>query len=560
MDAGTKLDMAFNVLGGLGIFLLGMRYLSDGLQTIGGNRLRRLVSAVTNNRLLATGVGVVVTCLIQSSSITTVMVVGFVNSGIMTLTQAIGVIMGANIGTTITGWILVLKVGKYGLPILGAASFFHLFSKREFVRYAALVIMGLGMVFFGLELMKNGFKPIRSMPEFHDWFQRFSATSYLGVLKCVAAGCLLTMIVQSSSATLGITIGLASTGVVPFETAAALVLGENIGTTITALLASIGTTTNAKRAAYAHTVFNVLGVAWITAIFPVYLTFIQRFVVSDPNLVALRDGDPIYPNITAAIASVHTCFNVANTLLFLPFVRKLAALLNDIVPEKLKRERPHLTNLDVRMLQSPVIGIEQSRVEILRMAETARRMLEYLRKIVATRDPDDTLDRKILHREEVLDILQKEVTVFLTGLLAADVPLDVIEDGRSQLRIADEYESIGDYIRDIIKRLRRLASEGLDFKEEGWADILQLHEAVRECLGMVNGAYTERDPEAIAKVHSQGKLVKRKANHALDAHLARVSDQHIDPHASVIFADTIQSYRKLNAHLMNVAEAFAHEK
>jgi len=237
--------MILTVIGGLGVFLLGMKNLSEGLQAIAGSGLRRMISWVTDNRFMAIGVGALITMLVQSSSITTVMVVGFVNSGFMTLSQAIGVVMGANVGTTITGWILVLKIGKYGLPIAGAAAFVYLFAKRDRIRYLAMAILGLGLVFFGLEVMKDGFAVVKELPAFELWFQKFSADSYLGVLKCAAVGCILTFFVQSSSATLGITIGLAQLGVIEFETAAALVLGENIGTTITAWLASFGATTNA---------------------------------------------------------------------------------------------------------------------------------------------------------------------------------------------------------------------------------------------------------------------------------------------------------------------------
>src|SRR6056297_298395 len=200
-------EMSVSVIGGLGIFLLGMKNMSEGMQAVAGERLRRMINAITNNRLLACVVGVAVTCLIQSSSITTVMVVGMVNAGLMTLAQAIGVVLGANIGTTITGWILVLEIGKYGLPIIGVSAFFYLFSKKDKLRFAASVFLGLGMVFFGLQLMKQGFSPLRDLPEFKAWFTRFEPHNYIGVLKVCLVGALLTALVQSSSATLGITIG-----------------------------------------------------------------------------------------------------------------------------------------------------------------------------------------------------------------------------------------------------------------------------------------------------------------------------------------------------------------
>ncbi|MHC4153204.1 MAG: Na/Pi cotransporter family protein [Planctomycetota bacterium] len=255
-----------SVIGGLGIFLLGMKNMSEGMQAVAGTRMRKLINAITNNRLIACGVGIAITSLIQSSSVTTVMVVGMVNAGIMNLLQAIGVILGADIGTTITGWILVLQIAKYGLPMMGFSALFYLFSKNERIRYTAMMLLGLGMVFFGLQLMKEGFYPLRNMPD---------------VLRCCLAGTIITAVVQSSSATLGITMGLVGTGVISFETGVALVLGENIGTTITACLASLGASTNAKRAALAHVIIKVIGVAWITAIFPFYINLVKSIIGAD---------------------------------------------------------------------------------------------------------------------------------------------------------------------------------------------------------------------------------------------------------------------------------------
>ena len=213
MSITSLTQLIFELVGGLGIFLLGMKNMSDGMQAVAGSGLRRLISTVTGNRFLAIIVGTIVTCVVQSSSITTVMVVGFVNSGVMSLMQAAGVIMGANIGTTITGWILVLAIGKYGLPLLGASAFVFLFSRSDRWRYCAMAFMGVGMVFFGLELMKNACAIIKETPEFESWFHKFQADSYFGVLKCALAGCVLTTLVQSSSATLGITISLEFQGV-----------------------------------------------------------------------------------------------------------------------------------------------------------------------------------------------------------------------------------------------------------------------------------------------------------------------------------------------------------
>ena len=307
-EGKVYLDIFFKVLGGLGLFLFGMDSMSKGMQKLAGERLKKILAVLTTNRFMAIIMGLFVTMLVQSSSVSTVMTIGFVNAGLLTLQQALGVILGANIGTTITGWILVLKIGKYGLPIAGTAAISSMFFSSEKARIRATTIMGLGLIFFGLELMSDGLKPLRNLPEFISLFHAFSANSYIGVLKAAAVGALLTAIVQSSSATLGITITLAVQGLIDYPTAVALVLGENVGTTITALLASLNATTSAKRAAYAHTIINLIGVLWATTIFPLYLTVLKH--IANPNV-----------NMTAAIATAHTMFNVINVCLFIPFIK-----------------------------------------------------------------------------------------------------------------------------------------------------------------------------------------------------------------------------------------------
>ena len=564
LNAEFIITMFFNVVAGLGVFLLGMKYMSEGLQTIAGRRLRKMIGAATSNRFAGMGVGAGVTCLVQSSSVTTVMVVGFVTAGFMTLTQAIGVIMGANIGTTITGWILALQIGKYGLPIMGVAALVFRFANKDRLKFLAMAVMGMGMIFFGLELMKNGFKPIRGMEDFEAWFSTFQADSYLGVLKCAAVGCILTMIVQSSSATLGITIGLASTGVIPFETAAALVLGENIGTTITAYLASIGTTTNAKRAAYAHIIFNVIGVLWITALFAPYIYLVQQVIGIDPHAStkAMEDGKEVlnFPNVTAAIAAVHTGFNVANTLLFIPFTNVLATLLTRWVPDSKFKETPHLTMLDSNFSDTPVIGIEQSRKEVNKMADTLNKMLPRLRDVISDGVADDANVQKIFHKEEVLDIMQKEVTVFVTDLLAGSLTHDLADEGRRILRIADEYESASDYVQNILKLYLRLDQADLKLSQTDRDNLLELHDEVVSYVEMVSIACWQNRGEVVTKAHSQGEGISHQVRRLRNQHLAEVAETRPAPLVTVIFTDMLNAYRRVKDHAMNVAEALAGEK
>jgi len=548
------------VVGGLGIFLLGMKHMSEGMQAVAGERLRHLIGSITSNRLVACAVGTLVTCMIQSSSVTTVMVVGLVNGGFMTLLQAIGVIVGANIGTTITGWILVLKIGKYGLPMLGLAALVYLFARREKFRYTAMAVMGVGMVFFGLELMAGGFKPLRGMPGFVEWFSRFSADGYLGVLKCAMVGCVLTMLVQSSSATLGITIGLAEAGMIPFHTAAALVLGENIGTTITALLASIGATTNARRAAVSHMIFNVAGVLWITALFPVYMKVVARVVGADPGVAVMASGGEVYPLMRQGIALTHSGFNVVNTIIFLPLIPLLARLVTRLLPEKREKETPHLTFLDVRMLSTPAIGIQQSFDEVVRMGEHVEKMLGMLREVVAQGKADPAKEKKLFHREEILDVVQKEIVEFLSSMLSGNISRDVIVEGRHQLRMADEYESVSDYIVTIMKLHLKLRQSGLSMSEEAASQLMDLHDRVTEYVRFVDTAVREGNRDMLSKARTQGDAITHVMKDYRQGHLARVEKNSCDPMTSMAFTDMLTAYRKIKDHVLNIAEALAGEK
>ena len=566
MDVGLFFTIAAQVVGGLGIFLLGMKHMSEGLQAVSGDRLRKMISAVTNNRVMGVLVGIAVTCLVQSSSVTTVMVVGFVNSGIMSLMQAIGVIFGANIGTTITGWILVLKIGKYGLPMLGIAAFLFLFSKNERARYIGMAIMGIGMVFFGLELMKNGFKPLRSLDEFNAWFHAFQATSYLGIIKCAAVGCILTMIVQSSSATLGITIGLAATGVIEFQTAAALVMGENIGTTITAWLASLGTTTTAKRAAYAHVLFNVLGTAWFIALFPVVIKGLS-------GLIQVRTGyNPLEINvadmeeaefgqiITAGIALTHTTFNVTNVVVFLPFAGLLGKLVTRMVPEKEAKEVGHLTYLDVRMLDTPSLGIIQSQGQLNFMAESVEGMMDQLRTCLENGADKTKFSDKIFRREEILDNVQKEIFLYLSHLVAGQVPQEITGKAHKQMRIADEYESLSDYITNVLKGIKKMEQNSLPLDGPAKEKLIALHDRVATYIARVDKSMKVESGDDLAWATTEGAAIGELMKEYRRQHLERLQKEEVSPFFSLAFTDMLNFYRRMKDHALNIAEVVAGEK
>ena len=541
----------FVVGGGLGLFLLGMKFMSEGLQLVAGAGLRRMIATLTENRFSATVVGLLVTATIQSSSVTTVMVVGFINSQIMTLSQGIGVIMGANIGTTMTGWILALNLGKYGLPMLGFASFFYMFSKNERTRFLGMAVMGLGCVFFGLELMQQGFKPLRDLPSFSAWMETFSADTYFGVLTCAAVGCILTLVVQSSSATLGITISLAVIGVIRFETAAALVLGENIGTTITALLASIGMSANARRAAYFHVIFNVIGVAYVTLCFHwILMPFVKSLVGTDANGVILHS--------TQGIAWTHTLFNVFNTIVFLPFTKIIAELLIRYVPDSPgPPAKSRLTNLSVRIVETASIAIERSRSEVMEMGTICDRLTQWVLDIVRSEKPEQWKIDDSFHDEEVLDSLQDEIIAYTASILSGNISHDVAALARQQLRMADELETISDYLTVILKSDLKLRQSNLSLPEPEKSEIIDVHVAIMEMIKMIVKYYAERKSGNTLRteVLAQGKAIKQNVKDIRNKFMQRMSEEKFDPQVVIALNTQLNAYRRVREHARNVAEA-----
>lgn len=546
MDCASVLDIVFKIVGGLSIFLIGMKYLSDAVQALAGRRMRRMIGAVTDNPLIACATGTAVTALIQSSSVTTVMLVGLVNAGVMNLPQAIGVMLGADIGTTVTAWIVSLDVLQYGLPMLGVSGMVYLFSKSERTRYTAMLVLGVGMIFFGLEVMKNGLYPLREAPGFIAFFSRFTPHNFSGVLKCIAAGTLVTAIVQSSSATVAITLTLARTGVIDFPTAVALVLGQNIGTTATAFLASLGTSTAAKRVAWAHIVTKSVGAVLMGAVFFAYMRLL--------NVIA---GDGV--DIAKRIALSHTVFNVALVCLFLPLVGILARVLHRAIPD-IGNEQPRLTYLDVSILESPALGIQQSADELARMARRVDAMFTDLRQILSTPKQDEQVVRRVFGGETELDDLQREIVEFLSTLVRGNITRELADETRKQIRMADEYESISDYLAALLKLHLKARQTPHTFSESAVADLLSLHDHVAAYVAMITRAVKDGDTDLMVRVNTDGDAITHLFKDFRQEHLNRLATGQCEPVPSMIFIDMLQSYRKIKNHAVNIAEALAGEK
>ena len=520
--------------------------MSLGMQKLAGQRLKKILALLTTNRVVAILMGMFVTMLVQSSSVSTVMTIGFVNASLLTLKQALGVIFGANIGTTITGWILVLNIGKYGLPMVGAGAILYMFLKGEKAKTRALTFMGLGMIFLGLQLMSNGLKPVRSMPEFVRLFSLFSADTYFGVLKVAFIGALITAIVQSSSATLGITITLAVQGLIDYPTAVALVLGENVGTTITAFLATLNANANAKRAAYAHTIINTVGVIWVTAIFPYYLDFLSNF------------GSP-EANITMAIATAHTMFNVSNVIIFTPFIGYLADFLTKIVKDDEEKVSDRITHIDELMLKTPSVVVGQTKTEVLNMGKNISEMFNTLKEIYQTNKSitEDEV-KKMRKIEDDLDIYQKEITTANFIILNDKNITDNLKlDTKNNLEVCDEYETISDYLMRIINSLKRLQDNNIPLTEEEKNTLSTMNRDTEELFRNINTAYATKNKEMMLRSIEKANTITENYRVAKDKHLINAGC-HETPIAllTTSYMDTLNYYRRVRDHIYNIIEGF----
>ena len=557
LQALMNQQLIFGVLGGLGLFLFGMKIMSEGLQKIAGSRMRKILGALTNNRLVGTLVGVAVTVIIQSSSATTVMVVGFVNAGLMSLVQAIGVILGANIGTTVTAQLIAFKVTKYALPAIGIGVGFKLFSKNKKWSYIGEILLGFGLLFFGLTVMKNAFDPLKTSEEFRQLFMMVGDNHLLGIL----IGAILTMIVQSSSATIGITIALAISGILSFEASIALILGENIGTTITANLAAIGTNLAARRTALAHFLFNSLGVCYMLAFFPFFLQLVSSITPGDADFViqtqeqAARMGGAIgdKPFIARHIANTHTMFNIINTIIFLPLVGLLAKLSTLVIRGSDEEMEFHLKYLDNRVLNTPPIALAQARSETRRMARIAQEMvvdtLHFLQDNDVKRIPG--LEKK----EDLTDVLQKEITDFLVALSQQSITEETSKEVASMMHMVNDIERVGDHCENLWTLSQRKLDQKIVFSEVALNEIADISELTRNFLGVIVNALEEKDTGVFDEAHRLEDAIDDLEEKLRNNHIRRLNTGECTVNSGLIFIDMLHNFEKIGDHTYNLAKA-----
>jgi phosphate:Na+ symporter len=549
--------LIFGLMGGLGLFLFGMKIMSEGLQKIAGSRMRKILSALTSNRIVGTLVGIAVTAIIQSSSATTVMVVGFVNAGLMSLVQSIGVILGANIGTTVTAQLIAFKITKYALPAIGIGAGFKLFTKNKKWSYFGEVLLGFGLLFFGLSVMKHAFDPLKTSDDFRQLFMVVGDNHLLGVM----IGAILTMIVQSSSATIGITIALATSGLLTFDASVALILGENIGTTITANLAAIGTNLAARRTAFAHFLFNSLGVCYMLAFFPFFLQFISSmtpgdadFVIQTQDQVARMGGElGDKPFIARHIANTHTMFNVLNTLIFLPLVGMLAKLSTVVIRGSDEDIEFHLKYLDNRVLSTPPIALAQARSETRRMAQVAQEMVD--ETLLFLQDNDLKKISGLEKKEDLTDVLQKEITDFLVKLSQKSITQDSSQEVASMMNMVNDLERVGDHCENLWTLNQRKLDQKITFSEIAMNEISEISDLTREFLSTIVQALEDKNTGIFDEAHRLEDGIDDIEERLRNNHIKRLNTGECTVNSGLIFIDMLHNFEKIGDHTYNFAKA-----
>ena len=563
----------FTLLGALGMFLYGMNLMSSGLQKASGDKLRSFLSAMTSNPFKGVLTGLGITSVIQSSSATTVMVVSFVNAGLLTLAQAIGVIMGANIGTTVTAWLVSWLGFKADISVLAVPlmlfGFLFSNSKKNQRQNIGELIVGFCLLFLGLSFMKESVPDLNETPEVLDFVKTWSSYGFSSVLLFLVFGTVLTLVLQSSSATMAITLIMLSMGWIPFEMACAMVLGENIGTTITAnIAASIGNT-QAKRAAMSHTIFNVFGVLWALILYKPFLSLVGLitatvFGLPNPSAEGFAVSGPNSAEGVAALyglSMLHTLFNTINTFLLIWFIKYIEKAVVFIIraPKDQENEVFRLKYISAGPLATPELALEQAFNEIMHFAQISKRGLAYVRAAVAERNSDkfEELCNKLVKYEEISDRIEYEIATFLNGVSAGDISEDTSKQIKAMYKIIKELESLGDSGEVISRILSRRNVHNKTFDDEtikklqGMADAVDnAYDAMIDNLAAVHkGTLTE-----VSNAYNAEDRINNLRSNLRDAEIEEIENNKKNYQTSVYYIDIVNQLERMGDFIINISQ------
>lgn len=544
----TGLDIFYAVLAalsGLGVFIFGMKILGDNLEAVAGNRIKKMFSVIDKSRFVGVGIGAATTAVIQSSSAVTVMLIGFVNAGLMTLTQATSVIFGANIGTTITAQIVALGFGgikDVQLTIIFAAcagigAFMLLFAKKDFLKKIGTIICGLGMIFVGLQVMGDSMEKFKDAPIIVNALQ-----SVKNPILLVLLGALITGIIQSSSAMTGLVITMSAAGIITFPQAMYVIIGSNIGTCVTSIICAIGTTTNAKRVAVVHLLFNLFGsiLFLLTDLFAHYANLLMSW----------------FDTAQMQIAMLHTMFNVATTIILLPFIKPLVKLATLIIPEKkgeVDESIPRLYFLNEQILSSPPLAVQSIKREILNMYTLAKQNLDTALDAITTVDVSKKEEFQII--ENKLNYLHKEITKYLVKVNQMDInDLDNELLGTAHHSVTD-LERIGDYSENIFEYAERLKEDGLSFSEDSLEEVAELRKALDSLFALAYKIYDEESPELIPTLYTYEQITDDMKVMMGEKHVERLNAGVCNPETGALYISLANDCERIADHITNIANA-----
>lgn len=530
------------LLGGLALFLYGMQMMSTGLEAAAGNRMKSILEKLTSNRVKGVLFGAAITAVIQSSSATTVMVVGFVNSGLMTLKQAVWVIMGANIGTTITGQLIALDIGAIAplFAIAGVGAI--MFIKSEKVHHISSIFAGLGILFMGMDMMGAAMSPLKESEAFISLMTKFD-NPLLGIL----VGALFTAVIQSSSASVGILQALASTGMIPLSSAVFVLFGQNIGTCITAVLASIGMKVNAKRTTVIHLLFNIIGTVLFTVICLVtpYVTWIE----------AMTPGDPV-----AQIANAHTVFNIVTTLLLLPFGTHMANIAVRILPDSKKADDEDLRLKYIRPFESSY-AIGHSAVAVSQVRDEVNRMRDMVAKNISDSfdsfvQYDEKLRKKVSEREEYIDFLNKGISEYIVSLMASEMNMSDSRKINGYYAIISNLERIGDHAVNLAEYGDDMRKWEIDFSDTVKEE---LNEMKAQCIAALDNL-KEVTSENVERILSQAVIIEQKTDDMRDKYfkkqMQRLKKGKCKPQSGIVFSEILTDFERMGDHALNIAQQY----
>jgi len=547
------------LIGSLGLFLYGMKLMSEALQKVAGDKMRAILSSMTSNRFKGLLTGMLITAVIQSSSATTVMVVSFVNAGLLSLIEAIGVIMGANIGTTVTAWLISIlgfkvKMSAIALPLIGI-SFPLLFSKNSQRQSWGEFIIGFSLLFMGLEYLKDSVPNIKDHPEILEFLSHYTDMGILSNIIFLAIGTLLTIIIQSSSATMTLTLVMCYNGWIDFEIAASMVLGENIGTTITANLAAIVANVSAKRAALAHLIFNLFGVAWIFFLIPVYIRGIDFLMIQ-------MGGDSPLSNTSAlpvGLSVFHSSFNILNAMMLIGFAPFIEKTVTKLIPTKDDDDEVFkLTHISTGLLSTSELSLVQAKNELVYFANRTLKMFGFIKKLSEKQKNDkfENLGKKVEKYETFSDKMEEEIAAYLTKVSQGELSNIGSRKVKSMFKIVDEIESIADSCYGLARTYKRKHEKKITFHECEEKNITKMFSLLDDAFEeMLANLGKEGKISSIEKAYKIEEKINKYRNQLRKDHLENISQELYSYNEGVIYNDIIGQSEHMGDHIINVSEA-----